>query len=290
MRTRVERLSVIPGNTGAARSHRPLRRDAVFAGLDWFVFFVADVQTGFGPFVAVYLTTQKWTQVDIGLVLTVGGLVALVGPDARRRAGRRRAVRAAGRRPRDRGHQRQRAHLCDLADFSGGAGCRQPACRGELRAGAGDRRHQPRPGRPCRHRRTARPQCPLRVDRQRPRRRGDGRMRLFLLGARGLHRHRAAARSRRCWRFARISPQRDRSRAGPWRRRRSAAPDTAAGRVLGSAAAAPAADLRRLHPAVPSRQRRDAAADGQRPDHALEPMGDRADRGLHRGAAARRRA
>jgi predicted MFS family arabinose efflux permease len=48
-------------------------------GLDWFVFFVADVQTGFGPFVAVYLTAQKWTQVDIGLVLTVGSLVSLVG-------------------------------------------------------------------------------------------------------------------------------------------------------------------------------------------------------------------
>ena len=47
--------------------------------MDWFVFFVADVQTGFGPFVAVYLTSQKWTQVDIGLVLTVGGLVALAG-------------------------------------------------------------------------------------------------------------------------------------------------------------------------------------------------------------------
>jgi predicted MFS family arabinose efflux permease len=48
-------------------------------GLDWFVFFVADVQTGFGPFVAVYLTAQKWTQVDIGLILSVGGLVALIG-------------------------------------------------------------------------------------------------------------------------------------------------------------------------------------------------------------------
>jgi predicted MFS family arabinose efflux permease len=47
--------------------------------LDWFVFFVADVQTGFGPFVAVYLTAQKWTQVDIGLILSVGGLVALAG-------------------------------------------------------------------------------------------------------------------------------------------------------------------------------------------------------------------
>jgi MFS family permease len=47
-------------------------------GLDWFVFCVADVQTGFGPFVSVYLTTQKWTQIDIGLVLSVAGLVALI--------------------------------------------------------------------------------------------------------------------------------------------------------------------------------------------------------------------
>jgi MFS family permease len=48
-------------------------------GLDWFIFFLADVQTGFGPFIAVYLTTQKWTQVEIGLVLSIGGVVGLVG-------------------------------------------------------------------------------------------------------------------------------------------------------------------------------------------------------------------
>ncbi len=48
-------------------------------GLDWLVFFVADIQTGFGAFVAVFLTSQKWTQVDIGLVLTVSGLVSLIG-------------------------------------------------------------------------------------------------------------------------------------------------------------------------------------------------------------------
>jgi MFS family permease len=47
-------------------------------GLDWFAFFVADVQTGFGPFLSVYLTTQKWTQVDIGLVLSIGSLVGLL--------------------------------------------------------------------------------------------------------------------------------------------------------------------------------------------------------------------
>ena len=48
-------------------------------GLDWFIFFLADVQTGFGPFVAVYLTTQKWTQVEIGSVLSIGSVIALLG-------------------------------------------------------------------------------------------------------------------------------------------------------------------------------------------------------------------
>jgi MFS family permease len=56
---------------------RPSRRS--LRGLDWFIFFVADVQTGFGPFVSVYLTTQHWTQIDIGLVLSAAGFVSLVG-------------------------------------------------------------------------------------------------------------------------------------------------------------------------------------------------------------------
>src|SRR3984957_13965705 len=67
-------------NSGVANgSQLPSPSLASRRGLDWFVFFVADVQTGFGAFVAVYLTAQKWTQVDIGLVLTIGGLVGLVG-------------------------------------------------------------------------------------------------------------------------------------------------------------------------------------------------------------------
>jgi len=41
-------------------------------------FFVADVQTGFGPFVAVYLTAHKWTQVQIGFALTAGTIVGML--------------------------------------------------------------------------------------------------------------------------------------------------------------------------------------------------------------------
>jgi MFS family permease len=48
-------------------------------GLDWFTFFVANLQTGFGPFLSVYLTTQKWTQVDIGLILSIGSMAGLLG-------------------------------------------------------------------------------------------------------------------------------------------------------------------------------------------------------------------
>jgi MFS family permease len=47
-------------------------------GLDGFNFFIANVQTGFGPFIAVYLTAQAWTQADIGFVLTVSGIIALL--------------------------------------------------------------------------------------------------------------------------------------------------------------------------------------------------------------------
>lgn len=60
-------------------SDRGIRTRQSQRGLDWFIFFLADVQTGFGPFVTVYLTTQKWTQVEIGLVLTIGSLIGLLG-------------------------------------------------------------------------------------------------------------------------------------------------------------------------------------------------------------------
>ncbi len=46
-------------------------------GLDWLNFFMADVQTGFGPFIAVYLTAQAWTELEIGMALSVGTFVML---------------------------------------------------------------------------------------------------------------------------------------------------------------------------------------------------------------------
>ncbi|MCP3471485.1 MFS transporter [Bradyrhizobium sp. CCGUVB1N3] len=68
-----ESRNAVPALPQPAPSKQSLR------ALDWFIFFLADVQTGFGPFIAVYLTTEKWTQVEIGLVLSIGGIVGLIG-------------------------------------------------------------------------------------------------------------------------------------------------------------------------------------------------------------------
>ncbi len=54
-------------------SHRRSAR-----GLDWLSFFVANVQTGFGPFIAAYLAAEKWTQGQIGLALTIGTVTSMV--------------------------------------------------------------------------------------------------------------------------------------------------------------------------------------------------------------------
>jgi MFS family permease len=54
-------------NKGSANSSEGASR-----GLDWFNLFVANIQTGFGPFIAVYLASQSWTQTSIGLALSIG--------------------------------------------------------------------------------------------------------------------------------------------------------------------------------------------------------------------------
>jgi predicted MFS family arabinose efflux permease len=69
---------IAPEHDGGEPGRPPPSRQSL-RGLDWFIFFLADVQTGFGPFIAVYLTTQKWTQVEIGFVLSIGGIVGLLG-------------------------------------------------------------------------------------------------------------------------------------------------------------------------------------------------------------------
>jgi MFS family permease len=45
--------------------------------LEWLNFFLADVQTGLGPFLAAYLASSGWNPGRVGYVLTFGGLVGV---------------------------------------------------------------------------------------------------------------------------------------------------------------------------------------------------------------------
>jgi predicted MFS family arabinose efflux permease len=47
-------------------------------GLDWLNFFLADVQTGIGPFLAIYLAGYHWNEERVGLALTVGGIAGIL--------------------------------------------------------------------------------------------------------------------------------------------------------------------------------------------------------------------
>ncbi len=48
-------------------------------GLNGLNFFTAAVQTGFGPFIAVWLTQQGWDFVEIGVALSIGTAAGLIG-------------------------------------------------------------------------------------------------------------------------------------------------------------------------------------------------------------------
>jgi Major Facilitator Superfamily len=68
----------------AITEHRQRRRlrdrevsDQSRRGLDWTNFFMADVQMGFGAFLAFYLADQGWSKQDVGLALTIGGVAGV---------------------------------------------------------------------------------------------------------------------------------------------------------------------------------------------------------------------
>jgi len=50
---------------------------AASRGLDHLNLFVANIQTGFGPFIAIYLASQGWSQTAIGLALSLGTAAAM---------------------------------------------------------------------------------------------------------------------------------------------------------------------------------------------------------------------
>ncbi len=60
------------GAYGSRASKQSLR------GLDWLNFFLADVQSGVGPFLAIYLAGSGWNEQTIGIVLTGGGIAGII--------------------------------------------------------------------------------------------------------------------------------------------------------------------------------------------------------------------
>jgi MFS family permease len=66
-----------PAVTGRDPSRTPVSSVSAGRGLDWFNLFVANIQTGFGPFIAVYLSGQSWTQTSIGLALSIGTISSM---------------------------------------------------------------------------------------------------------------------------------------------------------------------------------------------------------------------
>jgi MFS family permease len=73
------KLRVVAGRYREARQslHTPASAKSR-RGLDWMNFFIADVQTGFGSFVAFYLAQLGWSPAHIGLALSVGGVAGML--------------------------------------------------------------------------------------------------------------------------------------------------------------------------------------------------------------------
>jgi hypothetical protein len=57
-----------------------MRSPTARQGLNGLAFFTAAVQTGFGPFIAVYLTERGWSQTDIGVALSTASAMVTQVP------------------------------------------------------------------------------------------------------------------------------------------------------------------------------------------------------------------
>jgi MFS family permease len=55
-----------------------VKKPASLRAVEWLNFFLADVQTGLGPFLAAYLAASRWNPGRIGFALTFGGLVTVL--------------------------------------------------------------------------------------------------------------------------------------------------------------------------------------------------------------------
>src|SRR5947209_7157825 len=75
-------LDYAANRQSSMRRPAPMKRLAPkrsLAALDWLNFFLADVQSGLGPYLAVYLlTSRQWHEASIGIVMTAAGIATLL--------------------------------------------------------------------------------------------------------------------------------------------------------------------------------------------------------------------
>lgn len=74
MRVAAVRQGAEPGQ----RSAKYLPERSSLVGLSWVNFLVAMMQTGFGTFIAVNLTSAHWSRTDVGLALSVASIAGIV--------------------------------------------------------------------------------------------------------------------------------------------------------------------------------------------------------------------
>jgi MFS family permease len=58
-------------------AERLCQKKGSIRAIQWLTFFLADVQTGLGPFLAAYLASSGWNPGSVGYALTFGGLVTV---------------------------------------------------------------------------------------------------------------------------------------------------------------------------------------------------------------------
>src|SRR4051812_15680475 len=71
-------MVVAANSVGISDATEPSPSDASLRGLDAVNLLLAGALSGFGPFVAVFLAEQDWTQQNIGFVLTAAGFAGLL--------------------------------------------------------------------------------------------------------------------------------------------------------------------------------------------------------------------
>jgi predicted MFS family arabinose efflux permease len=64
--------------TSSSAAALPPQTAPSLRALRWLNFFVADVQTGLGPFLAAYLAASGWRPARLGIFLTISGLIPVV--------------------------------------------------------------------------------------------------------------------------------------------------------------------------------------------------------------------